>query len=84
MKYTTEMKIEDQVIAIFRAAVINPENTLNSGKLDWSFIESDVFIDVKEADLKLSFDLGGFVDMLIDEQIEFGFIEDNTADREAA
>lgn len=33
--------------AAFHAAIANPENTFLTGGYDWSFIESDIWLDLK-------------------------------------
>lgn len=88
MAYTNEMMIEDKVIAIFRKAVANPENADWKDNpwegFNWNFVDADVHIGVKEADLgELHFDLDDFIEGLVREYIEFGEVEDNMADQAA-
>lgn len=88
MAYTNEMMIEDKVIAIFRKAVANPENADHKNNpwegFNWNFVDADVHIGVKEADLgELHFDLDDFIEGLVREYIEFGEVDDNMADQAA-
>lgn len=84
MTYSTEMMIEDKVIAMFREAIVNPDN-LDASEPDginWNFVDADVHIGVKEAELgELAFELDWFVEGLINEYLEFGEVDDNTADQ---
>lgn len=88
MAYSNEMMIEDTVIAIFRKAVANPENADWKNNpwegFNWNFVDADVHIGVKEADLgELHFDLDDFIEGLVREYIEFGEVDDNMADQAA-
>jgi hypothetical protein len=88
MAYSNEMMIEDKVIAIIRKAIANPANADWKDNpwegVNWNFVDADVHIAVKEADLgELHFDLNDFTAGCYQEFIEFGEIDDNMADQAA-
>jgi hypothetical protein len=63
---------ENQIIAMFKKAVANPENH-DANEVDginWNFVDADVNMDVKEAGLDVDpVDLLMFIDDLITEEL---------------
>ena len=80
MTYEAKSEIEDKVIAMFLKAVASPENKdVNEvDGINWNFVDADMHIDVQQAGLVLHFDLGDFVEGLIEELLEFGEVEFNS------
>jgi|TARA_B110000467_G_scaffold153576_1_gene164073 hypothetical protein len=80
MTFEAKCKIEDQVIAMFNKAIVNPDN-LDISEVDginWNFVDSDIHIGVKEAGIELFFDLDDFIESMISEYLEFGQVETNS------
>tara|TARA_R110000796_G_scaffold153732_2_gene270325 strand:- start:555 stop:812 length:258 start_codon:yes stop_codon:yes gene_type:complete len=79
MTFEAKCDIEDQVIELFNTAIVATDN-LDSNEVDginWNFVDSDIHIGVKEADIQVFFDLDDFIDGMIQEYIEFGAVESN-------
>ena len=78
------MQINTQLAKAFNRAVTTAENIDTDGSINWNFVDADVHIAVKEADLgELHFDLHDFTAGCYQEFIEFGEIDDNMADQAA-
>ena len=45
-----KMNIDPKFARAFNKAVSNPENTQSNGSIDWNYVDSDVFMDMKPAD----------------------------------
>lgn len=80
MTFEEKCKVEDQIIAMFNKAIVNPEN-LDADEVDginWNFVDADINIGVKEAGLQFDhINLDDFVEGLIGEYLEFGEVEMN-------
>ena len=79
MNFQEKCKIEDQVIEMFRKATTSWSN-MDMNEVDginWNFVDSDIHIGVKEAGIKLFFNLDDFIEGLISEYLEFGTVESN-------
>jgi len=44
------MNIEPKFVRAFNKAVSNPENFQSNGLIDWNYVDSDVYMDMKPAD----------------------------------
>jgi len=80
MSFEAKCKVEDQIIAMFNKALVNPEN-LDADEVDgiiWNFVEADIIMDMHEAGLTADWiDLRDFIEGLINEYLEFGEVEMN-------
>ena len=74
MSHTTEIMIENTVIAAFNKAIVNPENLNEDEAVDginWNFVDYDVHREIREifAPEELHFDLNDFIEGLIEEYL---------------
>jgi len=58
------MNISTEVVNSFNEAVINPEN-IRDGLIDWNYVDSDVFMDMKDVDHLSVSDINDQLDYLI-------------------
>ena len=62
--------IKNDVIEVFNAAVVNPENVYQCGGINWDFVDADLYLDL--GNIYSEDYLNECVEVLVDKYYEMG------------